>query len=89
MWERGFKKIVSFSIITPVLNSERVIKNFLDNITKSTKNLNFEIIFADGGSNDKTLEIIDNFKNILPIRVYDNPKKDFESGRVVGIKNSK
>lgn len=80
---------MSFSIITPVLNSERVIKNFLDNITKSTKNLNFEIIFADGGSNDKTLEIINNFKNILPIRVYDNPKKDFESGRVVGIKNSK
>lgn len=80
---------MSFSIITPVLNAERVIENFLNYIAKSTKNLNFEIIFADGGSSDRTLEIINNFKNELPISIYNNPKKDFESGRVVGIKNSK
>lgn len=68
---------MSFSIITPVLNAERVIENFLNYIAKSTKNLNFEIIFADGGSSDRTLEIINNFKNELPISIYNNPKKRF------------
>ena len=80
---------MNFSIITPVLNSERVIENFLKFIIKSTKNLNFEIILIDGGSTDKTIEIIQKYKNNLPIKLLDNPNKDFESGKIIGIKNSK
>lgn len=55
---------MSLSIIVPVYNEESVIKNCLCSL-KSLKNLMKcnEIIFADGGSTDGTLEITRKFLN--------------------------
>jgi glycosyltransferase involved in cell wall biosynthesis len=56
------KKKITFSIITPVLNSDRFIKRTLLSI-KHQSFQNFEHIIIDGGSTDKTLKIIKKYKN--------------------------
>ena len=51
------KKKIKFSIITPVLNNEKYIKDNLYSLKKQTYK-NFEHIIIDGGSKDNTLKII-------------------------------
>lgn len=46
------------SVITPVLNEQKTIKEFYDRITKTFGNSRFELIFVDDGSNDDSWEII-------------------------------
>lgn len=50
---------MAVSIIIPTLNEEENIENLLNNL-KSLKG-DFEVIFSDGGSLDKTLDIIKDF----------------------------
>ena len=48
------KKKIIFTIITPVLNSEKFIKKNLESVKNQTFK-NYEHIVVDGGSTDKTL----------------------------------
>ncbi len=57
----------SISIIIPVINEEKVITQTIDKLIKYPS---VEIIFVDGGSNDKTVEIIEN----LGLKVICSPK---------------
>ena len=52
---------VMTTLITTVLNEEETIGDFLKSLSSQTK-LPDEIIIVDGGSTDKTLSIISNFK---------------------------
>lgn len=45
------------SIIIPIYNEQKNIRKFQDNLIKIKGN--FEVIFCDGGSNDKTIDLID------------------------------
>ena len=56
------------SIIIPVLNEETYIGKLLEHLlsNSSSKNIS-EIIVVDGGSNDKTNEIIEKFSNFTSI----------------------
>lgn len=56
LW-RGYRIDYVISIIVPILNEEKTIKVLLDNVAVFDKN-HYDLIFADGGSTDKTLEII-------------------------------
>jgi glycosyltransferase involved in cell wall biosynthesis len=50
------------SIITPVLNNEQFISQAIENyLSEST--LETELIIVDGGSKDRTVEIIQSFAN--------------------------
>jgi len=53
--------MVKFSLLVPVLNEEKNIGTFLDLILN--QELVPEIVFADGGSTDKTISIIKGYKN--------------------------
>lgn len=53
-----------FSIIITTHNSEKYIRATLDNIFDSTKNIKKEIIVIDDGSNDNTLVLLKNYRNI-------------------------
>ena len=55
---------MKFSIITVCLNSEKTIAYTLNSVLNQTYK-NIEHVIVDGGSNDKTLKIINNypFKN--------------------------
>jgi glycosyltransferase involved in cell wall biosynthesis len=60
----GVKKKMKISIITPALNSEKFIGNALESIhLLQSGDFSIEHIIVDGGSNDKTLDIINGFRN--------------------------
>ena len=72
------KKIPKVSIVTCTYNGERIIKQYLEKIFLQDFPMdNLEIILSDGGSNDKTLEIIKKFKKKYPgiIKLTNNPSK--------------
>lgn len=69
---------MAISIIIPTLNEEENIRKLLDNL----KNLNgdFEVIFSDGGSLDKTLDIIKDFGNYKIINSDRGRAKQLNNG---------
>ena len=52
------------SIVLPVYNEELVIKQAVERVIATCKELNFEIIVVDDGSNDQTLNTIKNLREI-------------------------
>ena len=50
-----------FSIVIPTLNSEKFLKETILSIEKQDKSIMIECIFSDGGSTDKTMDIIKDF----------------------------
>jgi len=63
---------IKISIITPVFNEERTIRDCLESVKKQSHDS--EHIITDGGSTDGTLEIIEGFQNIVA-RVISEPDR--------------
>jgi glycosyltransferase involved in cell wall biosynthesis len=83
-------KLPTISIVIPTLNSERTLKECLESIViQDYPKDKIEIIIADGGSIDKTLNIIENVKKMLSMRVIPNKLKTGEAGKAVGLKYTK
>lgn len=64
------------SIIMPVFNGEKYLKESIESILNQTYN-NFELIIIDDGSNDKTIDIINAFT--------DNRIRLFKNNRNMGL----
>lgn len=81
----GEVNLPTVSFIIPTLNAERQLKHCLRSIDKQIypKNI-IEILVIDGGSTDKTLAIAKKHK----AQIINNPKKDPESAKYIGIKRS-
>lgn len=87
---------MKISFITTVLNEEKTIVRFLDSLISQSK-MPHEIIIADGGSTDKTLEKISNFTNLIGNKVWGKKVKfkiiikkgNIATGRNEAIKSSK
>jgi glycosyltransferase involved in cell wall biosynthesis len=79
------------SILVPVLNEEDFIENCLLSIISKTRDLSdMEILVIDGGSEDKTLDIVQNLiKQHAYIKLLHNPKKITPAALNIGIKNAK
>jgi len=79
---------VELSIIILTWNSQEVIKNCLDSIYSSNRDLNFEIIVVDNNSRDRTKEIL---KNSYPkVKLIANVKNlGYAKGNNQGIEKSK
>tara|TARA_B100000780_G_C21079337_1_gene434593 strand:- start:133 stop:1146 length:1014 start_codon:yes stop_codon:yes gene_type:complete len=60
------------SIIVPIYNAEKTIKNCLDRIIKESQKLTSEIILVDDCSTDKTIEIVKTFKEVKLIKLESN-----------------
>ena len=69
---------MAVSIIIPTLNEENNIKRLLNNL-KQLKG-DFEVIFSDGGSLDKTVEIIKNFRDYKIIKSERGRAKQLNNG---------
>ena len=68
-------KNITLSIFVPCLNEEKNITNALNNIKEAVQNINYEILVADDASKDKTIEMIEKFKNNNPnldIKIFRN-----------------
>ena len=98
-FSKGHKKSTNnplVSIITPCLNSEKTIEDTIRSIINQTYP-NIEYIIVDGGSKDRTLEIIKKYKKGISYwisepdkGIFDAMNKgiDLSSGEIIGIINS-
>ncbi len=73
------------SVIVPALNAEKTIGELLDSLTNVEYDRDkLEIIVVDGGSTDRTREIIQSY----PVKLVVEKKKGLNVARNVGVKNS-
>jgi len=82
---------VVVSIVIPVYNEEKYIKNCIISLLKQDySQVHMEWIFVDGNSGDKTLIIIEEFQKKYPelIKLYSNPNKTVPYAMNIGIKAS-
>jgi glycosyltransferase involved in cell wall biosynthesis len=73
-----------------MLNEERYIKECVESIVSSDiPKDNFEVIFVDGGSGDRSVDIVDSYIDSYPyIRLLSNPKKFTPISMNIGIRAS-
>lgn len=76
---------VRISVVIPVYNEEKLIGKCIEALLNNTVQP-YEIIVADGGSTDRTLEIL---KKYPEVRVVMNPLKSAAAGRNAGILQAK
>ncbi len=78
------------AIVMPVFNEEKYIGQTLEQIYQQDFPMDrLEIVVADGGSSDRTREIVSSYKNRFgSLKLLDNPIKKPSSGRNAGVKNS-
>lgn len=84
-------KTIEVSIIVPVLNEEKYIKNLIESILYQDYNHEFlEILFIDGDSDDHTVDFINEaMKNSdIEYKVLSNPQKKTPISVNIGIKSS-
>lgn len=75
---------ISITIAIPTLNEELNLERCLASVVCQKFNGRLEVFIIDGGSTDRTIEIAKKFK----ARILKNPKKDAESGKMIGLKKS-
>jgi glycosyltransferase involved in cell wall biosynthesis len=83
--------MIEVSIIIPIYNEEKYIAKCLDSIINSDYDKEkLEVLLVDGGSRDKTVEIIKKYRAKYPfLKLLYNPKKIAPVAMNIGIKNSK
>jgi len=82
---------ILFSIIIPTYNGEKTIGNLLKRLTQFKDNYKKEVIIIDSQSQDKTLNIANNFKKKINLKIIKIKKEEFNHGltRNLGVKFSK
>jgi glycosyltransferase involved in cell wall biosynthesis len=79
-------KILKISVITPIYNGEPYIKAHYESICSSLVNYNFEVIYCDNNSPDRSFDIIKilskNDLRVIAIKCY---KKGVSSARNVAL----
>lgn len=79
------------SIVMPVYNEEKYIRGCIESLlTQDYPKHNMEWIFVDGGSADRTKEIIAEYQRQYPclIKVFENKKRTVPYAMNIGISNS-
>lgn len=64
--------MTTFSVIVPVYNGEKYIRETLDSIIRTTANFESEIIVVNDGSTDRTEEILKSYGGIISLINQDN-----------------
>ncbi len=79
------------SVLVPILNEEANLLSCLSALAQQTYPKDrFEILIADGGSTDSSLQIIKSFNDVLSITVIDNSeRKEAEWGKALAFNASK
>ena len=88
---------MKLTILTVCYNSDATIRDTLESLVCQTDH-DFEYIVVDGASKDRTLEIIKEYEDRLPMRLLSEPDNGLydalnkgirmASGDVVGLLNS-
>ena len=84
-------RLLKISIVTPTFNSTRTLDEYMEAImAQDYPHELLELVFADGGSTDGTLELFEKYKNEcdFPVNVYENPLRTAEAGKAVGVRKA-
>lgn len=75
------------SVVVPIYNEERYISGVIEAIVRQDYGLeHMEILLVDGGSTDRTVEMIQQYQTRYPqIRLLDNPRRMVQTALNVGI----
>ena len=77
---------MKISFILPTYNNEQTVEDLLKSIfMQDFPREEFEVLFLDGGSIDRTLEIAKKY----PVKIINNPKKVEENAYIMGIEMAK
>ena len=80
---------IKVSLICTLKNEEASIKEFIDSLLSQSRPPD-EIIIVDGGSTDKTAEVIQSYiENDAPIKLIIEDGANIAEGRNIAIKNAK
>lgn len=85
------KSSIVVSVVMPIYNEEKhITKCMLSLLEQDYQKKKMEWIFVDGGSTDKTIEIIGNFMEKFPdlIKILNNPNRTVPYAMNIGIKAS-
>lgn len=55
--------MIKFSVITPVVNGEKFIQQTIESVLNQRGEFELEYIIKDGGSQDRTLDILNEYRN--------------------------
>jgi glycosyltransferase involved in cell wall biosynthesis len=86
-----------FSIITPVYNAEKTIERTLLSVIHQPRDVELEYIVVDGGSTDRTLEILHQYDSHIDVIITEKDKGVYDAmnkgircatGDIIGIINS-
>ena len=85
------EELPRISIIIPIFNEEKYIARCLDSIIESDYDKSkLEVLLVDGGSEDKTIEIIKKYqKKYSYFKLLNNPEKIVPVAMNIGIKKAK
>jgi glycosyltransferase involved in cell wall biosynthesis len=83
------ESLTKFSIIIPTLNSELFIEETLDSIVQQGTDYVIEVVIVDGGSIDRTLEIVNGFQTVLNIVILTQSGSGLYSAINQGLNSSK
>lgn len=78
---------MKLSIIVPVYNVEKYVRQCIESIISQTFN-DYELIIVDDGSTDSSGEICDTYNGVKKIRVFHKENGGLSSARNYGIKMS-
>ena len=81
---------VDCSVLVPVFNEERYIERSVAAMRRQRFPGQLEFLFADGGSTDRTPEILDALaRQDSRIRVFENPSRSVSSGLNVALRHAR
>ena len=81
---------IAASVLVPVFNEERYIEASVAAMRRQRFDGELEFVFADGGSTDRTVEILTALAAQDPrIRVFDNPRRTVSSGLNVALRHAR
>lgn len=66
---------MKISILTPIRNVEKYIKDMVDSVVRQTHQ-DWELLIMDGASTDSTLDVLKRFEHDPRIRVYSEPDEN-------------
>jgi len=83
--------MIELSVVIPTLNRCNLLQEALNSLANQTYSKNrFEVIVVDNGSVDKTKEIVDQYKSILPnLKYIYDERPGLHVGRHAGLKAAK
>lgn len=85
------KQTLSATVIIPTYNRSQLLRYTLQALTRQTLTADaFEVIVVDDGSNDNTLEVVDEFRPLLNLRYYYQEDRGYcvSSARNIGIRHA-